>query len=288
MASNPAANEPTEQFIRANGIRIHYLEWGTARGFPIVCLHGSTGSAHHWDDVAGDLCRDYRVLCPDQRGHGDSDVPAQGYRVQDFCQDLTDLVDALGLQRFILVGHSLGSRVATWYGGSQPEKLCAIVLVDPSFDMSETVQQDFINGVVSQPEAFDTAEQVIELLKLRPSHMFRSEESLRRLVQRGMRKREDGRLRWKYDRGAVVETLRNSREDIWQYAARITVPTLILRGSASPVATTYSVDRMLSTIRNSRLCVIEKAHHGIQQDNPAGFIATVRPFLQQVLASSSP
>lgn len=281
------AIEPTERFIHANGIRIHYLEWGAAGGFPIVCLHGSTGSAHHWDDVAADLCRDYRILCLDQRGHGDTDVPAQGYRVQDFCQDLEAFVKVLRLARFVLCGHSLGSRVATCHGGSQPAELCAIVLVDPSFDMSETVQQEFINGVVSQPEAFDTAEQVIELLKLRPSHVFRSEESLRRLVQRGMRQREDGRLRWKYDRGAVVETLRHSREDLWQYAARINVPTLILRGSASPVATTSSVDRMLKTIRNSRLCVIENAHHGIQQDNPAGFISEVRPFLQEVLASSS-
>lgn len=284
MAS-PESIEPTERFIYVNGIRIHYLEWGAVSGLPIICLHGSTGSAHHWDDVAGDLCRDYRVLCPDQRGHGDTDCPAQGYRVQDYVQDLIGMVDALALPRFVLIGHSLGSRVATCYGGSQPERLGAIVLVDPSFDMSETVQQEFINGVVSQPEAYDTADQVIALLKLRPSHVFRSDESLRRLVQRGMRKREDGRLRWKYDRRAVVETLRHSREDIWHYAARINVPTLILRGSASPVATTSSVDRMLTTIRDSRLCVIERANHGIQQDNPAGFVAAVRPFLDQVLAS---
>jgi 2-succinyl-6-hydroxy-2,4-cyclohexadiene-1-carboxylate synthase len=254
------------------------------KSIPIVCLHGSTGNAHHWDEVASDLCSEYRVLCPDQRGHGDTGVPTDSFRVEDFAGDLISFVEALTLRNFVLIGHSLGSRVATFYGGTQPERLKAIILVDPSFDMSEKAQKDFIQGVVTQPEAYESRDQVFKVLRSRPTHVFRSDDAIWRQIILGMRTRSDGRLEWKYARRAAIGSLEHAREDIWPSAARVNVPTLILRGRASPVATTASVNRMLQTIKNSRVVVVEKAHHGIQQDNPEAFVSMVRPFLKQVLA----
>lgn len=277
--------EPVDRFIVANGVRIHFLEWGPTEGVPILFLHGSTGNAHNWDQVAVDLAHDYRVLCLDQRGHGDTEAPADGYRVQDFTQDLDAFVRAANLPPFILMGLSLGSRVATYYGGMRPQNLQAIVLVDPSFDMSEAVQEEFIRNVVTQPESYGSQDEVFKVLRGRASHAYRSDASIRRQIETGMRRRADGRLEWKYNRRAVVASLSHAREDIWFSAANIAVPTLIMRGSASPVATTASVRRMLESIQNSRLCVIERANHGIQQDNPAGFLAAVRPFLEEVLLS---
>lgn len=277
-------NEPDgrSRFASVNGLRLHYLEWGTA-GVPIVCLHGSSGNCHVWDSFARTCTHDHRVYALDQRGHGDSDKPASGYAARDFADDLDAFVEGLGLVPFVLVGLSLGSRAGTFYAGLRSEKLRALVLVDPSFDMSEAVQQEFIRGVSEQPESFGSYEELVAHQRARPLSRYRSDDVLREAAVVGTSRRPDGRLVWKYDRGAVIQGLRHARDDLWASAERIRVPTLLVRGAESRVTTKESAARMLETIPGSRLVDIDGAIHGIPQDNPVAFSAAVRAFLKEVL-----
>ena len=76
---------PQDHSVSARGLRFHYTEWGGASQPPMLCLHGATQTAHSWDEVAPELAASYRVLCLDQRGHGDSDwAPDRDYRVDAF------------------------------------------------------------------------------------------------------------------------------------------------------------------------------------------------------------
>lgn len=277
-----------ELSVETNGIRAHYLEWGDRQNPSVLCLHGSSGSAHVWDEVAPAISDQYRVICPDLRGHGDSDKPPTGYTPFDFLADVKGLADALQLAPFVLVGLSLGSRVGVLYGAEHGADLRGLVLVDPSFDMSEAVQAEFIRGVTDQPESFASVDEIVAHLKKRPmSSRHRSDEALRRHATVNTRHLPDGRLTWKYDRGAVVENLRHARLDLWPYAARIRVPTLLIRGAESHVATEASTQRMLETIPGSELIAVDNAIHGIPQDNPQGFLAALRPFLRRVIPTSA-
>jgi len=100
---------PTDRFVTVNGLRLHYLEWGTANRPSMILLHGIARHAHTFDHIAPDFARDHHVLAVDMRGHGDSDwSPAGAYLVEDYVKDIEELVRQLGLRRVTLLGNSTG------------------------------------------------------------------------------------------------------------------------------------------------------------------------------------
>ncbi len=121
--------------LPVNGINLQvYRSTPPAGGPPVLLLHGITDDAMaSWSRVAGALCDRYDLIMPDQRGHGKSDKPAGGYRFEDFAADAAGLVDALGLNRPIVIGQSLGGMIAAAFAALYPEKTRAAVLVDPAW-----------------------------------------------------------------------------------------------------------------------------------------------------------
>src|SRR3990172_1484637 len=93
-----------EKHVTVNGVRLRYLDWGTSGKVPMVCLHGHTGQAHIWDRFAQAMSPHYHVLAVDQRGHGQSQWAKSGYDRNRFVEDLASFMDALRLQRVVLVG----------------------------------------------------------------------------------------------------------------------------------------------------------------------------------------
>src|SRR3954470_10952507 len=95
--------------IEANGIDLHYLDYGTSGRPPMLCLHGGAVNAHWFDFVAGGFTDDYHVRALDQRGHGDSgraDPPS--YRYDEYASDVNEVINKLELDDVVLVGHSMG------------------------------------------------------------------------------------------------------------------------------------------------------------------------------------
>ncbi|HWA14612.1 MAG TPA: alpha/beta hydrolase [Burkholderiales bacterium] len=99
-----------QQTIRANGIRIN--AWVGGSGEPVLLLHGYPQTAQMWRKVAPQLLNQFSVVCPDLRGYGDSDKPRDGYDKRTMAKDMKEAMSALGFERFALVGHDRGARVA--------------------------------------------------------------------------------------------------------------------------------------------------------------------------------
>lgn len=116
----------------ANGIRIHYLEWGKGRS-TVILLHGLFDSAEVWASVAPLLTRGYRVIAPDRRGAGLTEKPEDGYDDRTLARDVEGLIANLNLGRVDLVGHSAGAGVAMTLAASAPERIRSVVLVDGGF-----------------------------------------------------------------------------------------------------------------------------------------------------------
>ena len=102
---------------------------GDPSGVPVVLLHGLSDSRHSWDLVLPQLPAGVRALAVSQRGHGDSERPATGYRMRDFSGDVVDLLDALEIEQAVVVGHSLGSTIARRFAADNPERTSGLVLV---------------------------------------------------------------------------------------------------------------------------------------------------------------
>ena len=114
----------------SDDLELHLLEWSSA-GVPMLLLHGFGNEAHIWDDFSPQVARHYRVLALDLRGHGESAWDPEGrYDYENHLADLDALTTALGIERMVLVGHSLGGRISMLYAGRNPEKLAGLVIVD--------------------------------------------------------------------------------------------------------------------------------------------------------------
>ena len=122
-------HRPRDQWIRANGLRIHYREWGND-GEPLVLLHGLASTSHIWDLVAPLLAKDFRVITPDQRGHGQTDKPPSGYQFDSVAKDLQSLLNAMKISMPIVIGHSWGCNVALEFAAIYPKIAKGLCLID--------------------------------------------------------------------------------------------------------------------------------------------------------------
>jgi pimeloyl-ACP methyl ester carboxylesterase len=112
----------------SNGITLHVATQGPKLGPAMIMLHGITDSWFSFSRVLPLFAADMRVVVPDQRGHGDSERPAS-YRLDDFADDVIRLMDALQIEKAVILGHSMGSFVARKVYEMAPQRVARLVLV---------------------------------------------------------------------------------------------------------------------------------------------------------------
>jgi esterase len=118
-----------DRSVRLDGTVFHYRETGESSGPALVLLHALGENAGDWDEVAAALSDRYRVVAMDQRGHGQSEHTDE-YSFDLMRDDLRNFVDALGLERFSLVGHSMGGLVALLFAEEHPGRVERLVIED--------------------------------------------------------------------------------------------------------------------------------------------------------------
>ena len=121
--------------LETGGRRVEIGEWGLAvedhgQGVPLVLLHGFPLSLAMWDPIRPGLTEVARVITPDLRGFGSSDKPTGDYSMASLADDLLRLADALGLERLVLGGHSMGGYVALRFAAEHRDRLAGLILVD--------------------------------------------------------------------------------------------------------------------------------------------------------------
>ena len=166
----------------AHGLQLQWLEW-SRQGIPLVMLHGFGNEAHIWDAFAPHVAPHYQTLALDQRGHGRSDWDPQGrYETDDMREDLEEVSKALGLERLVLVGHSMGGRVATLFAGRHPERMAGLVLVDigPELDPRGPLRMRDEVGAHRDPR-FDSVEAYASVVA--HNHPAASPEAVMRMAR---------------------------------------------------------------------------------------------------------
>ncbi|MEO8287489.1 MAG: alpha/beta hydrolase [Chloroflexota bacterium] len=120
------------------GVELHYRDWG-GYGPPLVLVHGLASTLRIWDFVAPVLAEKYRVVAYDQRGHALSGKPGDGYDLTTMLADLVGLLEALHIEKPVVVGHSWGANLALAYAAAYPYACSALVLVDGGvYDFQDT------------------------------------------------------------------------------------------------------------------------------------------------------
>jgi pimeloyl-ACP methyl ester carboxylesterase len=267
--------------VTANGLNLHYLDWGNEGQPPMVLLHGLRGHAHSWDDVAAAFCSTYHVLALDQRGRGESDpAPGGDYSTQAFVDDLAVFVDALSLPPFILVGHSMGGRNSMAFTARYPEQVVKLVIVDigPTIDPrgSERIQKE----IQAVPEVFDSFEAVVAYMS--KQNRYASDGVLRRRLRYATTTLANGQVIWRYDRTIREQSRQGTGApavDLWPELPKITCPTLIIRGSETDLLSPDMAQQMLGALPNAQLAEVPRAAHMVFEENPEAFIETMQQYL---------
>jgi len=123
----------SDRYIKLRGLRFHYREYGKPEARPLVLLHGVASNSRIWITTAPLLAQRFHVLALDQRGHGESDRPDTGYDFASVAGDALAFIEALGLERPVVGGHSWGGNVAFELAATHPELVAGLVLVDGGY-----------------------------------------------------------------------------------------------------------------------------------------------------------
>jgi pimeloyl-ACP methyl ester carboxylesterase len=266
-------------------MRMHHLDWGGAhtKATPILFLHGGGINARTWDCVAVMLRERFRCVALDQRGHGDSEwSPVVDYRVASHVGDIEGFVDAMGFERPIIVGQSMGGLNSIAYAIRHSEKMRAMVIVDVAPEISAP-GADRIRDFSSTPE-LDSLEAFLErAVKFNP---IRNPAVLRRSLYYNLRQTPAGKWAFKHDqRRRTDDSMKSFQEDRVRLAAevsKIKCPTLIVRGALSEVLSDVSAEKFARSLPNGRWVRVEKSGHNVQGDNPRALLDAMQTFFGEI------
>ena len=265
--------QPTSTYLTVNDLRLHALAWGKAGAPPIVCVHGYTSSAQAFNALARRLHTRFSIVAPDVRGHGESAwAPNGAYEYGDQVGDLAALVDQLGVERFTLVGTSMGGIIAMAYAGAYGERLERLVINDIGPD-AEVGSQRITQMVGSRPEEFGTLDDVMAYRRqASPITAARSLEDQRELALGVARQRPDGVWVWRMDPAYVrqrVERGAPARPPLWPVLERLACPTLVVWGTDSDVLSEAQARRMAKTLARGTLVEVPGIGHAPTLVEPA-------------------
>jgi pimeloyl-ACP methyl ester carboxylesterase len=271
-----------DHLIRLHGLRFHFREWPCpkAGAQDLVLLHGFTGHARSWDAFAQAMSDTFRVLALDQRGHGETEwgAPDQ-YGTPYMVADLEAFVAALGLNRFVLLGLSMGGSVAIHYAGKQPAALERLVIVDISPEIGVSGLSRINQGVQAK-DIFSSPEEAFEAA--RAANALPPEAHHRQRVVNNLMRLEDGTWTYRYDRALRDPNnprQRPTAEEGWRAVARINVPTLLIRGELSDILAPAHAARMAKDIADCQLVEVSGSGHAVPLDKPDGLLKAVRACL---------
>jgi len=272
---------PSEEVVPLGELRFRYLDWGTKRLRPILFLHGGALTAHTWDLCCLALRDDFHCIALDHRGPGDSDwAPDADYSIDAQREDVRGFADRLGLDRFVLVGQSMGAINGLAFAVTHPQRLLALVMIDAGPEVRRRGSsriRDFVNGG-AKPE---TLEEIIErALAFNPR---RDPQILRRSLMHNLRRQPDGSWSWKYDRRRFQrldhDAHREERRRLADDLANVTCPVLVVRGAESDVFHEEDALHLAKDFPDGRQVTIAQAGHTVQGDNPRALVAALRDFL---------
>lgn len=264
---------PTMKSIKSvelsGGIKLSYVEQGDPQGVPMILLHGATDSWYSFAPVLPHLPNSIHAIALTQRGHGDADRPISGYRTRDFAADVAALMDTIGLESAIVVGHSMGATNAQRFAIDYPDRILKLVLagsfatysdnpglvelwesdvsqlqdpIDPDF------VRDFQESTLAQPVAPAFLEAVVqESLKV-PAHV------------------------WQSTFAGFLE------DDCVNELGKIKAPTLILWGDQDQFCPRRDQDIFLRAIADSSLVVYEGSGHALHWEKPECFAGDLANF----------
>ena len=282
-------SEPIMKKVKGDGIEINLAVWEGA-GKPLLCIHGITANCRCWDTLADALTPEYRVIAMDLRGRGQSDRPSEGYALDYHLKDINCLLDDLGLERAVIMGHSLGAFIGLAFAAEYSNRVDRLILVDGGGDLSKEQFDKVFVGIKPAldrlGQVFPSAEAYLEKMKAAP--YIQPWSSVTETYYRHEIEAVEGGVRTNIAPAHIQEEAANIQKvDCAPYYPRIKSKVLILRApngllSQDDILLPEDViDRMISEIPHVQRFDVEGVnHYGIVFQPHAARDEVIREFLR--------
>jgi len=269
-----------DSFVKVNGINIFYRD--TKSGDQsMLLLHGRWGSGETWTDFINRYQDKYRIIAPDQRGHGLSSKPEDGYTAEDFAKDAFDLLKYLNCSPTIIVGHSMGGRVAGYLASLYPQIVKAVAILDENAEglglqieaKSSDPNDDGLT--LTWPTPYPTYDEALKDLKSR----FRRETNVRYFLD--SLAETTGGYDFIFSRKAMA-LIGRSYKPWYNQLTQIMCPVFFVRAVDSWCLSKEVAEKMKSVISNYTYCEIDNSDHMVYVDNPEQFYPRFDAFLNKI------
>lgn len=280
---------PTSHSFISQRLRLNYLDWGNPDAPTLILVHGGQDHARSWDWLARGLRRDWHVIAPDLRGHGDSAWSPDGaYLLAYMVYDLAQLVHQQDKEQVSIVAHSLGGAIALRYAGIFPEKVRRLIAIEglglphdrerqPVLGRLRKWIEDGRSLAARQQRRYERIDDAVARMRAENRHL--SEEQARHLTIHGMNRNEDGSYSWKFDNYiwlfSPVDVSMAELHSIW---GAITCPVLLAWGRDS-WASNPAEDGRAAHFKDARVAEFANAGHWLHHDQFDTFLETTRAFL---------
>lgn len=265
-----AANEvQLREVTLPSGVRLQYAETGHADGEPIIMLHGYTDSWYSYSRVLPLLAPKYRGISITQRGHGDSDRPGS-YTGDDFAADVDAFMEALGIERATVVGHSMGSFVAQTVAIRYPQRVKKLVLIGSAAVAGNEVIVGLNDYVQTLTDPVDST----FVYEFQASTIFHPvpQPFLDAVV------RESRKLPADVWKGALAGLIATDNADRLH---EIQAPTRVVWGDRDGIFLRAEQDALVAAIPNATLSVYPETGHGLHWERPREFTRELEKFVKE-------
>lgn len=279
--------------------RIALVQWGDPGKPPALLLHGTGFCADVWDELAGNLVSDYRVIALDRRGHGESHKPAADqYHFIDYAEDVCRVIGALDLHSIYGIGHSAGATDLLLAAKLLPQRLTRLFAMEPTV-MDPRVARDAelseggrysVEGVLRRQAEFDSFDAAFARFRAAPAFANWTEISLRTFIRRGFMSVENGRVRLRCTpevESAVLRPIIEAMEQIYKgdtrgnpfmWLAQIDCPVRITTSEKSWGIYKDMSSRAVSLIPDVSEFTFDGFDHCVVQEAPQLVLKALREF----------
>ena len=292
MTAEACAYKPkkasTTEALDFNGFKLNVRYWGAPNAPPLVMLHGGRDASATFQFVVDALKREWRIIAPDWRGHGESSRAAEGYWFQDFLRDLDRIVDRLLPGRpFPLAGHSLGGNMAMLYAGLRPERVTRLVSLDgfglPDGDPVNAPA--YLRRWLDGWRDFDSSEKAYTALSEMAARLVQANPKLPLdkalfLAAHVSREIGVGRFAWSFDpMHRIPFGTMHRRAEWFEIVRHVTASTLFI-GSNTPFPPRLAAEEgglaaRFALVKGSRYERIEGAGHNFHHEQPERVAALI-------------
>jgi pimeloyl-ACP methyl ester carboxylesterase len=281
---------PSEHWADIGDLKVRYLDWG-GDGPPLLALHGLASSAH-WYDIVAPMLRDrYRIIAPDQRGHGQTTNASSGYDWKTLSDDLAGLLDHVGLREVAVMGHSWGGNVAINLAANFPELVKRLIMIDGGFldgRMIPGATWESFSQRLRPRDVTGNREEFLGRLRNQMGSIWSIE--LERIVQTMVYEDENGQIQDILRPENQAQVIRAMWDDpASKTIPRIECPTLVVPAGPSPerAGTEFAETRRQmvaaaeKNLKNGRVHWIPETIHDIGYHKPQELAQVIGDFLAE-------